>query len=201
MGDAQNTHSEEGNTPLDEDEMEGLIPSHISTRAELNAWEAENIRSAIEWASSLTIDILDVSVLIALHRRMFDQTWRWAGKYRTSEKSISPHPWPEVPRLVRDLIENTREQLPHTNDQLGLLDDLAVRFHHQLVVIHPWPNGNGRHARLATDLLLRRHGRTEFTWGRATHSGDGPAARRAYLLALREADAGAYDALKRFVRR
>lgn len=76
MGDAQHTHSEEGNTPLDEDEMEGLIPSHISTRAELNAWEAENIRSAIEWASSLTIDILDVSVLIALHRRMFDQTWR-----------------------------------------------------------------------------------------------------------------------------
>lgn len=180
--------------------MEGLIPSHISTRAELNAWEAENIRSAIEWARSRTIDILDVSVLITLHQRMFNQTWRWAGKYRTSEKSISPHPWPEVPRLVRDLIENTREQLPHTNDQLGLLDDVAVRFHHQLVVIHPWPNGNGRHARLATDLLLRRHGRTEFTWGRVTHSGNGPAARRAYLLALRKADAGSYGALLRFVR-
>jgi len=86
MSDTQRTHGEEGNTPLDEDEMEGLIPSHISTRAELNAWEAENIRLAIEWTSSHAMDILDAEVLIALHRRMFDQTWRWAGKYRTSEK-------------------------------------------------------------------------------------------------------------------
>jgi fido (protein-threonine AMPylation protein) len=95
MSDAQRTHGEEGNTPLDEDEMEGLIPSHISTRAELNAWEAENIRLAIEWTSSHAMDILDAEVLIALHRRMFDQTWRWAGKYRTSEKSTSPRAGPD----------------------------------------------------------------------------------------------------------
>ena len=190
----------DGNTPLSEDETEGLIPTHITTRAELNGWEAENISEAVEWASTRSRDVLDQRVLRTLHQRMFAKTWRWAGKYGTSEKSISRFAWSEVPRLVNDLLANTRVQHAHAKHSPEALDELAARFHHQLVLIHPWPNGNGRHARLATDLLLRRWGRPPFSWGSATPHADGAALRTSYLSALRAADAGSVDALVRFVR-
>lgn len=192
--------SGEGNTPLDADESEGLLPPHITTRAELNGWEAENIREAIEWAAARTPDMLDREALKALHQRMFGKTWRWAGTYRTSEKSISPFTWSEVPRLVSDLLENTRAQHAHAMRSDRALDELAARFHHQLVLIHPWPNGNGRHARLATDLLLRRWGRPPFSWGSATSSGPHDVVRTRYLQALAAADNGRFDALYGFVR-
>jgi fido (protein-threonine AMPylation protein) len=131
---------------------------------------------------------------------MFGATWEWAGSYRTSEKSISPFHWSEVPRLVEDLLANTRVQYEHANASPDALDSLAARFHHKLVHIHPWPNGNGRHARLTTDLLLRRWGRPPFSWGSATKYADDATPRKAYLTALRQADAGSYEELIRFVR-
>jgi fido (protein-threonine AMPylation protein) len=131
---------------------------------------------------------------------MFGETWEWAGEYRKSDKSISPFHWTEVPRLLSDLFADTRVQNAHsakTPDELG---GIAVRFHHKLVQIHPWPNGNGRHGRLATDLLLRNWGRTPFSWGGATHWPTHGELRAHYLKALRAAGAGAFDALHRFVR-
>lgn len=190
----------DGNTPLDEDESEGLIPVHISKRAELNEWEAENIRAAIEWAELRTPDMLEEKALRTLHRRMFDKTWAWAGKYRTSDKSIGPYQWHEVPRLMSDLIENTKAQYERAKHSPEQLDAVAARFHHQLVLIHPWPNGNGRHAREATDLLLRRWGRPAFSWGRASKRAEDQDVRGEYLGALRAADSGNFEALMRFVR-
>ena len=84
---------EQGNTPLDEDESEGLIPPHLSTRAELNQWEANNIESAQEWATQRISEVLDVTFLGELHQRMFGMTWEWAGSYRKSDKNITPHSW------------------------------------------------------------------------------------------------------------
>lgn len=191
---------EDGNTPLDEDESDGLIPEHIVKRAELNEWEAENIRAAIDWASVRTPDMLDEKALRTLHKRMFDKTWNWAGKYRTSNKSIGPYSWEEVPRLIRDLLENTRTQYEAARHSPDELDVVAVRFHHQLVCIHPWPNGNGRHAREATDLLLRKWGRPAFSWGAGAARTHNKELRHEYLLALRAADAGSIEPLLRFVR-
>lgn len=191
---------EDGNTPLDEDESEGLIPEHITRRSELNEWEAENIRAAIAWAGVRTPDMLKEATLRALHRRMFEKTWSWAGKYRTSNKSIGPYSWQEVPRLVRDLLENTKTQYEGAKHSPDAVDAVAARFHHQLVLIHPWPNGNGRHAREATDLLLRRWGRPAFSWGAASKRADNKELRQEYLRALRAADAGNIEPLIRFVR-
>ena len=191
---------EDGNTPIDEDESEGLIPEHIATRAELNEWEAENIRAAIARVGVRTPDLLDESALRALHKRMFEKTWRWAGKYRTSDKSIGTYSWQEVPRLVRDLLENTKTQHEAAKHSADELDAVATRFHHQLVLIHPWPNGNGRHAREATDLLLRRWGRPPFSWGASSKRADNQELRQEYLRALRAADAGNVEPLVRFVR-
>ncbi len=69
---------------------------------------------------------------------------------------------------------------------------------HELVTIHPFPDGDGRHARRATDILLRQHGQPEFTWGSASLIADSEA-RREYIAALREADAGLFDRLAAFV--
>ena len=192
----------DGNTALDDDELDGLIPPHIRTRAELNQWEARNLERALVWLADRPFDVLAPGALDGLHRRMFDQTWTWAGAYRRSEKNISPFSWIEVPRLMRDLVHNTITQYASPQHSDATLDQLATRFHHELVRIHPWPNGNGRHGRLATDLLLRQWGRPLFTWGanqvrHASTSGD---VRATYLAALRRADGGDYTPLYRFVR-
>ena len=196
--DIDGAHAGDGNTPLDEDESKGLIPSHLATRAELNQWEASNIDRALDWLATRTFDVLKPGALEEMHRRMFDETWEWAGSFRTSDKNISPFSWTEVPRLLRDLVENTRVQYDQGAKDPERLDDMAVHFHHQLVRIHPWPNGNGRHSRLATDLLLLRWGRPRFSWGAATHA---PAdVRQRYIEALRQADAGESRYLLQFVR-
>jgi Fic-DOC domain mobile mystery protein B len=193
-------HQGDGNTPLDESEVDGLVPSHIATRAELNQWEAKNIEIAMEWASRRSMDVLELDTLKELHRRMFGQTWSWAGAFRTTGKNISPYGWPEVPRLVRDLLANTGMQHDAIIDDSDALDRLAARFHHELVRIHPWPNGNGRHSRLATELLLRGWGRPPFTWGATSGQADPTANRERYIHALRRADDGDFAPLYAFVR-
>jgi Fic-DOC domain mobile mystery protein B len=191
----------EGNTPLDDDEIDGLIPSHIRTRIELNAWEATNIAAAVAWAyGRADVRILSVETLRELHRRMFGATWAWAGAFRTSDKSISPHHWLQMPAMMRDLVHDTRVQRDGSDDSGRALDEIAMRFHHRLVHIHPWPNGNGRHARLATDLLLRDWNRPAFTWGNAAAARSTDSIRRKYLGALEAADGGMFEALREFIR-
>jgi Fic-DOC domain mobile mystery protein B len=192
--------ADEGNTPLDEDESEGLIPPHIATRGELNQWEANNIANAHEWTTQRAIDVLDVNFLQELHRRMFGMTWKWAGTYRKSDKNISPHSWTQVPTLMRDLVDNTRAQYDASAKAGAEIDEIAVRFHHGLVRIHPWANGNGRHSRLATDLLLRQWGRPPFTWGRGSDLVATGEPRAAYIGSLKDADRGDFARLLQFVR-
>lgn len=190
----------DGDTPLDPDEIDGLIPSHLETRGELNQWEATNLELATEWIAERALDVLDLGVLTELHRRMFGQTWEWAGTFRRAQKNISPFHWSEVPRLMRDLLENTKAQYAACQGGDEELDHLAARFHHELVRIHPWPNGNGRHGRLATDLLLRLWKRPPFTWGARSGDVDPAATRNRYIDALRRADAHEYAPLYAFVR-
>jgi len=191
----------DGSTPLEDEELEGLIPLHVQTKSELNQWEALNIARGQEWASNhRSLNPMSVTGLKDLHVAMFGETWSWAGSFRQSDKNISPYHWIQVPVLMHELVENTRASYEANSKAQANLDEIAVRFHHQLVRIHPWSNGNGRHARLATDVLLERWGRPRFTWGsRADLISEG-VARNAYLAALRAADGGRYDLLLEFVR-
>jgi Fic-DOC domain mobile mystery protein B len=190
-----------GHTPLTDEEREGLIPAHLASRAELNQWEGLNIGRAQRWLGRRRrTDMLTEKFARDLHRRMFGDTWSWAGVFRKSDNNISPHPWHAVPVLMRDLMDNTRAQYDASAKGEADLDAIAARFHHTLVRIHPWPNGNGRHARLMTDVLLEQWGRPAFTWGgggNLAHIGD---ARARYLHALRLADAGDHAALEEFCR-
>lgn len=175
-----------GNTPLSPDEHAGLIPS-LATQDELNQWERENIIAARAWALSRrrlkASDLFTEAYVRELHRRMFSDTWKWAGAYRRSAKNLGV-PAHEIRDRIAVLLGNVQYWIEHhTYD----LDEIAVRGHHELVVIHPFANGNGRHARLYADVIAAKFGRDEFSWGRDTMVAADPV-RAAYLQALRAAD-------------
>lgn len=185
-----------GATPLDPDEAAGLIPSHIATHAQLNEWEMANIVQGERWAFSRKHkNLLELDFVRGLHKRMFDDTWRWAGSYRTTEKNIGIDPLRIQPAL-RDLCEDVKAQLEH---QSYSLDEIAARFSHRLVAIHPFANGNGRLSRTYADLLLVQHGAPRFSWGAGNLVAEGEIRQR-YLDALRAADRRDYTLLLAFVR-
>jgi len=186
---------DDSSTPLSSEEREGLIPSYITLRGELNEAEQANILEADAWAFSRKRDVLDQHFLNTLHQRMYGNVWRWAGAYRKSQKNIGVDYY-KIPTELRALLENCRYWLEHDTYPS---DEIAARFHHRLVSIHCYPNGNGRHARLAADRLLTSLKRDRFSWGSANLI-DASATRAAYVAALRAADNHDYGPLFAFVR-
>jgi len=186
-----------GATPLDPDEIEGLIPSHITTQQQLNEWEEANILNAENWLpSKLTSpDFLTIDFMKMLHEKMFNQTWKWAGTFRKSEKSIGIAPY-QIATQLSELLDNIIVQIAYESYSL---DEIAYRLHHRLVFIHLFPNGNGRHARLMTDFLLMRSGQPRFTWGRINLTSES-ITRNQYIDALKAADKHDYAPLAAFVR-
>jgi Fic-DOC domain mobile mystery protein B len=186
-----------GATPLDPDEAAGLRLTHITTRGELNRWEQENIAAGDSWAFGRRHkDLLDEGFMRRLHRRMFGEVWRWAGEFRRSGKNIGVDRL-QIPIELRKLRDDVRAWLEYGSYPP---DEIAARFHHRLVAIHPFANANGRHARTVTDLLLvQRLGRSRFSWGRGKLT-DSSEVRKRYIDALRAADRGDYGPLLQFVR-
>jgi Fic-DOC domain mobile mystery protein B len=184
-----------GATPLTEEDKEGLIPAYISTRAELNQAEQRNILQAELWAFRKRRNPLDTDFLRDLHRRMFDQVWKWAGAFRRTERSIGIDP-SQIQIQLKQLVGDVQYQVDH---QVYDPDEIAARFHHRLVFMHPFPNGNGRLSRMATDILLSFLGRERFTWGAWDLENKGNVRTR-YVTALRSADRGEYGPLIEFVR-
>jgi Fic-DOC domain mobile mystery protein B len=189
-----------GATPLDPEELDGLIPNYITTRGELNELEHKNIQDAIRWIRGRKpIEVIAMGFVHELHKKMFNQVWRWAGKARTFGKNIGVE-WTPIATQTAQLLGDTKywiEKKTFPSDEVG------ARFHHWLVQIHIFPNGNGRHGRLMTDLLLESLGHNAFTWG-ANASNDSLEAvgkrREEYILALRAGDQGDYGSLNAFVR-
>jgi Fic-DOC domain mobile mystery protein B len=177
-----------GQTPLNPDEMGGLKPRHITTQEQLNAWEQVNILAGRFWAfrQSKKVELLDENF----------NTWNWAGTFRTTDKSIGVAAEKVAMRLVQ-LVENTRYQRDNATVSA---DELVIRFHHELVFIHPFANGNGRHSRLMADILGQRLGCLAFTWGAGVDLVKPGTARRSYLEALCAADKGDITQLLAFAR-
>ena len=185
-----------GATPLEPEELDGLIPAHISERRELNEWESRNILKAEQWLQGRSrTGILTVAFVKQLHKRMFGETWKWAGTFRDTEKNIGIDPI-HIPVRTRDLCEDVKTQLAHKSMPL---DEIAAMFHHRLASIHPFANGNGRHTRLMTDALLLTNGAERFTWG-SGELNDDDNIRERYIAALRAADNRDYKPLFGFVR-
>jgi Fic-DOC domain mobile mystery protein B len=181
-----NLNETPGNTPLHSDDAAQLIPN-LAARQELDEWERTNILAAQNWAFNARVmrtrDPMDEVYLRELHRRMFGDTWKWAGKYRTRDVNFGC-PFAEIYHRIPVLLGNVRFWIEKNTFDI---DEIAVRFHYQLVTeIHVFPNGNGRHARLLANVLRVKHGRRRFTWGRANLTGP---ARNLYFTALHALDA------------
>jgi len=186
-----------GNTPLSPEELADLIPN-LATKEELNEWERENILRAREWAvgdRTAASDLASDDYVQKLHAKMFDQTWKWAGDYRRSEKNIGT-PFHEIRERLMALFGDVRYWI---ENKTYPPDEIAIRFHHRLVLIHSFPNGNGRHARLFADVMAMKLGRLSFTWGSANLVKEGEA-RTKYLEVIRAADHGDMQPLLKFAR-
>ena len=186
-----------GATPIDGEELEGLLPTHLVNRSQLNEWEQNNIEAALLWLSRHRRPRpLDESWLRRLHREMFRLSWRWAGQYRSSDKSIGVD-WRQIRLQMPALLADIAFQIEH---QVEPVDQIAIRFHHRLVSIHPFPNGNGRHARLIADVLIEQLGAPRFSWGGSSSLVNASALRQRYFTALQRADRGDISALLAFAR-
>lgn len=191
-------------TPLTETERQGLMLP-VLTRAELNRAEADNISAAMSWLFLTRRRLRPEAVaseewLQRLHRRMYGEVWAWAGQYRTANRNLGVPYW-EVRVAMRNLLDDARAWLADPSESRYGYDECAIRFGYRLVVIHPFPNGNGRWSRLASDALIVALGGSRFTWGSSSLTGPG-ANRREYIAALRAADrAGDLTPLMAFARR
>jgi Fic-DOC domain mobile mystery protein B len=185
----------DGHTELSEEDRHGLIPTYIATRADLLAAEQRNIAEALLRRAPRIDVLLDDGYLRRLHRAMFAKVWTWAGHYRLRETNIGIDP-AQIPAAVRTLVDDTRAWVEY---ETYSVDELAIRFHHRLVAVHPFPNGNGRHGRVAADYLIAQLGRTRFSWGAALDVTT-EELRARYRHALQRADSGAIGELMAFAR-
>lgn len=171
-------------TPLDADEREGLLQTWITTRADLNEAEQANIDAAVAWTTRRrNTEILTEGFVFELHRRMLGDVWSWAGTTRKTDKNIGVDAR-QIHLRLGALLRDARYWI---EQKAFAPDEIAVRLHHGLVAIHPFPNGNGRHARLIADLQIEELGEPSFTWGGGTLRDIG-IVRAEYIAALRAAD-------------
>ena len=185
---------EEGATDLDPDELTGLIPTHLIHQFELNQWEQMNISKAEQWLTSKKHkNVLSEEFCRQLHTKMFDETWSWAGTFRRTDKNIGVD-WTQISVRLKNLLEDTQYWMGH---DVYSTNEIGARFHHKLVLIHCFANGNGRHARLMTDALMMEHQLPRFTWGALLDSRI--CARKNYLRALKDADLGNIQPLQQFI--
>jgi Fic-DOC domain mobile mystery protein B len=189
----------EGQSPLNEDEKVGLLIKSITTREELDEFEQQNIEKAIQWTlgKKWSSDyILSESFVKELHRRMFNDVWSWAGKFRHSEKNLGVD-WYQIITSLKQLIDDSKYWLANKTYSD---DEFAIQFKHKIVTIHCFPNGNGRHSRLMADITIGQiFGKPIFKWS-STSLNKKNEARTNYLKAIHIADNGDIKPLIEFAR-
>lgn len=189
----------DGQTPLDDDEKEGILIPEISTRAELDEFEQKNIEQAIQWTLQKSFkqeDVFTEMFLRDVHRKMYGEVWSWAGEFRKTDKNIGVDKW-QIGTNLKTLLD---DGLIWLEKKVYGPDELAIRFKHKLVSIHCFPNGNGRHSRLIADIIIDKILKKPiFTWGSGNlvRSGD---TRTKYIQGIKEADNGNLGPLISFAR-
>lgn len=187
----------DGATPLDPDEIRGLKFKHVATRGELDELEQANIEQGLTWISRRRGgSVFDDGFIRTLHKKLFGDVWAWAGEYRLTEKNIGIDPL-QIAVQLRMLLANASYWAEH---QTFSPLEAAARFHHRLVQIHLFPNGNGRHARIATDIMLEEvYNHPPIAWASGFDLQADNERREDYIAALRAADAGDFQPLFTFV--
>ena len=188
-----------GQTPLDEEEKEGLLIPTIANRAELDEFEQQNIEEAMQWVLTRSLNanqILTEKFVKSLHKRMYGNVWSWAGHFRKTDKNIGINKW-HISSALKTLLDDTLYWIEH---ETYTPDEIAVRFKHRIVSIHCFPNGNGRHSRLMADIIVNKIFKLPvFSWG-ADNLVKESDARTNYLIAIKEADKNNHEPLISFAR-
>ena len=188
-----------GQTPLDEEEKEGLLIETISTRSELDEFEQQNIEEAIQWVLGRSLKaetIFTESFIKSLHKRMYKNVWSWAGNYRRTDKNLGIDKW-QIPSAVKELCDDVAYWVEHKTYSP---DEIAIRFKQRIVSIHCFSNGNGRHSRLMADIIIDKiYKQNMFSWGAGNLIQQGDL-RIKYLTAIKEADKNNFDDLIKFAR-
>lgn len=178
-----------GQTPLDEEEKNGLKIKSITTQSELNQFEQLNIEKAVEWSiltKFKTEKILTEQFVKDVHKKMYGDVWSWAGKFRKSDKNIGIH-WTQISIELKNLLDDTKYWI---NNKTFTDEEIAIRFKHKIVSIHCFPNGNGRHSRLMADIIMESIFKKEaFSWNRSNMVKTDET-RKKYISALKIADNG-----------
>ncbi|WP_047545050.1 mobile mystery protein B [Psychroserpens sp. Hel_I_66] len=189
----------DGQTPLDEEEKEGLKIKSITTQGELDEFEQLNIEKAVEWTihSKFKLKkILTEKFVKDLHKKMYDDVWKWAGEFRKTEKNIGI-PWTQIGIELKNLLDDTKYWIDNNTFPP---EEIAIRFKHRIVSIHCFPNGNGRHSRMMADIIMESIFRNEiFSWHQSNMV-KANETRNQYIKALREADKGNLKQLIEFAK-
>ena len=190
----------DGQTPLSEEEKEGLLIKTITTRGELDELEQLNIEKAVEWTLNnkfVKEKILSEEFIKSVHKKMFGDVWKWAGTFRKSEKNIGVD-WIKIGVEIRILFDDTKYWI---ENETYPPDEIAIRFKHRLVNIHCFPNGNGRHSRIMADIIIESvFGKEVFTWNNSNLVKPDNV-RRKHIDSIRKADKGTIDQLLEFARK
>ena len=183
-------------TPLDHGETDGLKARSIETRGQLDHFEQLNLQEGLRWLSNTRKrDPLCETFVRELHKRMFGEVWMWAGSFRITEKNIDVDPT-QISVEIRKLLDDARHWIDKNTYKSV---EFAAYLHHRLVTVHPFPNGNGRHARIFTDTVRQwERGEHPVSWlgDEMQHAG---AVRERYIRSLRMANAGDYSELIAFI--
>lgn len=174
-----------------------VIPALFIPKSEfvLHPGVGEYVTETEAWTSAQKSSVFDERVLKALHKKMFGHIWHWAGEFRLSQDRRGA----DFFLIPGELGRLTLECANWAGERAYPPDTIAVQWFFGLVRIRPFLDGNARHARLATDLLLARLGRPPFTWGMVAGLTRGDAG-EAYDSALMEAKDGNMGPLLKFAR-
>lgn len=189
----------DGQTPLDEEEKDGLLIPAIATRGELDEFEQQNIEQAVQWTlgrSFKSQQIFTEDFMRTVHKRMYSDVWSWAGQFRKSNKNLGVDKW-QIPSDLKKLLDDASYWHDHKTYPP---EEIAIRFKHRIVSIHCFPNGNGRHSRLMADIIIEKiYNQPVFSWG-AAHLSSESDMRASYLKAVKTVDKGDYSLLLAFAR-
>lgn len=189
----------DGQTPLEEEEKEGLKIKSITTQGELDEFEQLNIEKAVEWTIHTKLkseNILTEKFIKDLHKKMYSDVWKWAGEFRRTEKNIGIS-WTKIGIELKNLLDDTKYWI---ENKTYLPEEIAIRFKHRIVSIHCFPNGNGRHSRMMADIIIESiFGKEIFSWHQSNMV-KANETRKEYINALRKADNGNIVPLIKFAK-
>lgn len=188
-----------GQTPLNEEEKEGLKIKSITTQGELDEFEQLNIEKAVEWTIHTNLKperILTEKFVKDLHKKMYSDVWKWAGEFRKSDKNIGIK-WMQIGVELKNLIDDTKYWIANNTFSP---EEISIRFKHRIVAIHCFPNGNGRHSRMMADIIIESiFSKKLFSWHNSNMV-NADETRKEYIVSLREADNGNINPLIEFAR-